>query len=261
MKLIDFLFHHKRIKGPLSWVDHIPFVKYLILEIKPDLIVELGTHTGNSFCGMLEAVQFADLSAKVFAVDTWLGDMHAGYYLEDVYTDLFQYLSNTYPNASLLRMTFDEALCMFEDKSIDLLHIDGLHTYEAVKHDFESWLPKMKDTGVILFHDTMVKEKDFGVYRLWEKISQNYISYNFEFCNGLGIISMSNDLNDPVNLILQKLNTDALYNVFFENFVFRRICENKRDLYKNKVFNLKKSRFIRLWLFVRKLVGLKKVDL
>ncbi|WP_342479224.1 class I SAM-dependent methyltransferase [Paenibacillus sp. FSL H7-0350] len=68
--------------------------------------------------------------------------------------------------ASLLRMTFDEAVGTFEDNSIDLLHIDGLHTYEAIKHDYECWLPKLADNSVVLFHDITVRMDDFGVYQL-----------------------------------------------------------------------------------------------
>ncbi len=46
-----------------------------------------------------------------------------------------------------------------EKKPIDLLFIDGDHTYDAVKKDFEDWLPFVKKGGHILFHDSR-KEKD-----------------------------------------------------------------------------------------------------
>ncbi len=38
-----------------------------------------------------------------------------------------------------MRMLFNEALELFSDESIGLLNIDGFHTYEAVRNDFESW--------------------------------------------------------------------------------------------------------------------------
>ncbi len=40
------------------------------------------------------------------------------------------------------------------NKPIDVLFIDGDHRYEAVKKDFEDWLPLLKAGGFIIFHDS-----------------------------------------------------------------------------------------------------------
>lgn len=44
-------------------------------------------------------------------------------------------------------------------KPINLMFIDGDHTYEAVKRDFIDWFPHVKKGGLILFHDSR-KEMD-----------------------------------------------------------------------------------------------------
>jgi hypothetical protein len=179
----------KSLEPPKFWVEHIPFVFYLIPKLKPSIIVELGTHSGNSFFAFCQAVKENNIHAKCYAVDTWQGDKHTGFYGEHVYTHVVKHLKENYDeNAFLLRIRFDEALSRFEDKSIDLLHIDGLHTYEGVKHDFENWLPKLSEKGIVLFHDTQIKMKDFGVWKFWQELSKKYPSFEFYHGSGLGIL-------------------------------------------------------------------------
>ena len=86
-------------------------------------------------------------------------------------------------------MDFEEALNLFEDGSIDLLHIDGSHEYEEVKSDFEKWLPKVKKGGRILIHDILVEREDFGVKRLWNEIQKSYHTKSHDRGFGLGLIS------------------------------------------------------------------------
>ncbi len=41
----------------------------------------------------------------------------------------------------------------YVSNKFDLIFIDGDHTFDGVKHDFEKFLPFVKDKGIILFHD------------------------------------------------------------------------------------------------------------
>lgn len=182
---------------PNAWVGHLHFAAWVIQEVSPKIFVELGTHTGNSYFSFCQSILENELPTKSFAVDTWQGDVHAGQYGDDIFSQVNAYNQEHYAGISrLLRMTFDDALSYFADSSIELLHIDGLHTYEAVRHDFETWLPKLAPGAIVLFHDTNVRERNFGVWQLWEELQVKY-KHNLEFVhsNGLGVLQ----INDPQN--------------------------------------------------------------
>ena len=192
------------ITAPPSWLGHVPFAFWIIDALRPKTLVELGTHTGNSYSAFCQAVRHLDLATACFAVDTWAGDPQAGFYGEEIHRTLAEFHDPRYGSFSrLMRMTFDEAVEHFSAGHIDLLHIDGLHTYDAVRHDFETWLPRMSRQGVVLFHDINVRKDDFGVWRLWEELSATYPSFDFLHSNGLGVLGVGDDLPEAVRWLFQ----------------------------------------------------------
>src|SRR5580704_11903466 len=121
------------------WVGHIPFAFWLVKALHPKRIVELGTHRGNSYCSLCQAVAALRIDTQAFAVDTWQGDLHMAQEY-GLLKELRAYHDPRYGGFStLLEMTFDDARAVIGDGSVDLLHIDGTHTYDAVRHDFENW--------------------------------------------------------------------------------------------------------------------------
>ena len=175
-----------------AWTGHLPFAGWLIQSKQPKLLVELGTHGGSSYFAFCQAIAEHPLHTRCFAVDTWGGDEHAGHYESNIFEKVRLHNETHYSAFStLLKKTFDEALKDIEDQSVDLLHIDGLHTYEAVKHDFETWLPKLAPGAVVLFHDTAVKEGGFGVWRFWEEIKARFpLHFEMSHSYGLGVLQM-----------------------------------------------------------------------
>ena len=213
------MFIRPRILPLSAWTGHVPFGSWLINAIAPKQLVELGTHRGTSYLSFCQAVQEARLDARCYAVDTWEGDEHAGEYGQSVYDVLNEYHQKLYAGFSqLLRMKFDDALSYFAEGTVDMLHIDGLHTYDAVRHDFESWLPKLSDRAVVLFHDTNVKERGFGVWKFWREIANEYPSFEFSHSHGLGVLVVGKNAAPLLTgLLVEKGSTQAEYvNRLFE---------------------------------------------
>jgi O-antigen biosynthesis protein len=183
-----------------AWLEHIPLAYLLIDLLQPTRAVELGVHFGDSYCAFCQAVDHLKLPTRMFGIDTWRGDKHAGSYGAEVLALLRRHHDPRYARFStLMPMEFDSALSHFADASVDLLHIDGFHTYDAVKHDFETWLPKMSYSGVVLFHDTQDRTGDFGVYKLWAELVAKYPHFEFTHGPGMGILAVGAEV--PVQLL------------------------------------------------------------
>ena len=215
--LIDIVSWNPDLIDVSAWNGHLHFAKWVISAARPKIIVELGTHKGSSYFSFCQSVAEMNFNSKCYAVDTWQGDEHAGVYSNEIYELVCSRNERYSKFSSLIRKRFEDAVFDFDNNSIDLLHIDGLHTYEAVKNDFETWLPKLKPGSIVLFHDVEVKERGFGVDKYWSELILTYEqNYLFEHSFGLGVIRIpggqKNDLLD--DFFASKIDCKKINNYF-----------------------------------------------
>jgi hypothetical protein len=177
-----------RIYGVGAWTSHLHFAYDLVATLRPSLLVELGVDRGESYFAFCQAAVENETGTHCFGIDTWRGDEHAGGYDETTFAEVSDYNRPNYESFStLIRASFDEALDRFEPGSIDVLHLDGLHTEAAVHHDLDAWLPKLRPGGILLLHDVGVRTKGFGVWKIWPELQARGRSWTFRDGPGLGV--------------------------------------------------------------------------
>lgn len=240
--------------GP--WAGHKYFGYDLVRNIKPKKIVELGTHLGCSLFSFAQAVQDEKLKTQLDAIDTWQGDKHAGSYDELIFTRVNEIKNACYPGVkvNLIRKTFDEASTEYTDNSIDLLHIDGLHSYKIVKHDYHAWFNKVKQSGIILLHDVAVRKWGFGVYKLFNEIQQDFKTIKFDHSYGLGVIfkdpSIYQQLEDMIACLPYYYALKAEKEQLEWDFDKQK---QKLIEYERQLTKIKLSRPYKLWQVYRKM--------
>ena len=212
--LIEPLFSLPLKMPPTAWSGHIPFLFQIFRLVRPKSYVELGVHYGASLIAAGTASKAFQIPMRIFGVDSWEGDAHAGVYSgESIFNDLKLYVEKNFYNVELMRCYFADGVHNFKNGSIDILHIDGLHTYDAVKQDFLTWLPKMSGSGIVLFHDTCVHERGFGVYRLWRELEEQFTTLQFFHSHGLGVLFLNPDLASlsPLMSVIRNSDLRSVY--------------------------------------------------
>ena len=194
-----------------AWLEHGPFAFWLIEQLRPRLIAELGTERGYSLAAFSQALKEGGQAGRAIGIDTWRGDEHTGPYNEQVFQDVSAYFATHHSGrAELKRMYFSEALKDVSDSSVDLLHVDGRHYYDDVKEDHETWIGKLSDRAVVLFHDTQVRDRDFGVWKYFAELAAKHPTFEFYNGNGLGILAHGANVPESVAR-LTALDPDGQY--------------------------------------------------
>jgi hypothetical protein len=179
---------------PTAWRGHGEWAAKLVEKLKPKVTVDLGVDFGFS------TFSFAYPNiGKVYGIDWFMGDQHSGY------RDTYETVKSTYDeitkrygidNITFIKSDFKEAAKNWSE-SIDILHIDGEHSYESVSSNFSDFQGFLHDDSVVLFHDTLSFPLTVG--KFFNELEGHKM--NRTPSHGLGIWTKSKDMFDVINTL------------------------------------------------------------
>jgi hypothetical protein len=185
-----------------AWTGHRIFAEWLVNETKPKIIVELGVDYGYSTYVWNNALE-KENNGRVYGVDLFLGDAHTSFRSNHEYV-LKNIADHNLKRMEIIRGDFKDISNLWW-RPVDILHIDGFHTYEAVKSDFDSWSRFVKEDGIILFHDVAIQ--NFGIKDFFRQLPDvEHERLYFVHSAGLGIYTK--------NKVLAKKILDSFPNVY-----------------------------------------------
>ncbi|MDX2304896.1 MAG: class I SAM-dependent methyltransferase [Microscillaceae bacterium] len=175
--------------------EEIKALTQVVEQAKPKVIVEIGTNMGGS---LFLFIKVSDPHSLTISIDLPGGKGGGGY---PSYRKPF-YESFCKPTQQLHLIQADshnaETLFLLENilqgQKIDFLFIDGDHSYQGVKQDFDMYAPLVKQGGLIGFHDTKYTEPDNWkqVDKFWNQIKSNYQHQEFlsdeRLWGGIGVL-------------------------------------------------------------------------
>lgn len=178
-----------RVRCTSAWVGHEAFALWLVQTLEPETVVDLGVDYGfSTFVWALPGI------GRVYGIDWFQGDPQTQ--LRDTQTAVQEThawlrAEHGVDNVEIIRDSFEHAAGGW-DRPIDILGIDGFHSYEAVRRDLRSWSPHLRHGGVIVLHDITVQHPGFGVHQLWQELPPP--KAQFEHSSGLGVLSADQTL-------------------------------------------------------------------
>lgn len=149
----------------------------IIKKKKPRIVLEIGSARGGT---LFLFSKYAYENAIIISIDLPKGPFGGGYSKNRV--SIFKkFITNKQKmylirDNSHLENTKNKLKKILGKNKIDFLFIDGDHTYEGVKIDFEQYSPLVKKGGIIAMHDIALhpKETKCEVNKFWKELKNSY---------------------------------------------------------------------------------------
>ncbi len=137
---------------------------------KPSTIVEIGTAEGGTLYLWARYIESAE---KIVSVDLGVEfEKRHKFFKKFNEEKELTFVEGYSQEEETFKRVFKET-----NMSVDFLFIDGDHSYEGVKGDFEVYSDIVNGGGVIAFHDIIeTGYENMGVPRLWREIKGDYNS-------------------------------------------------------------------------------------
>ncbi|NHJ20051.1 MAG: class I SAM-dependent methyltransferase [Candidatus Lokiarchaeota archaeon] len=176
--LVDFTY--KTYEGLIKPKQKTSEIIQLLELLKPQklhVIVEIGTMKGGT---LFLLSRIATNDAIIISIDLPRAKFGGGYPKYRV--PLYKSFVSKNQKIFLIRadshskFTLKKVQNLLKDKKVDLLFLDGDHTYRGVKKDFEMYKSLLNEQGIVGFHDIVVHpgDQDVNVNKLWNEIKEDY---------------------------------------------------------------------------------------
>ena len=177
---VPFVFRgwgHFRVIRPRQNPVEIEKLYELVCQQAPARVLEIGTARGGT---LYLWTQGANEDATLVSVDLPGGDFGGAY--PQCRVPFYQAFARKRQHLYLERAdshqpeTLQLITQRFDCEAVDFAFIDGDHTYEGVKADFEDYGPLVRPGGIIAFHDILYREDEptIRVDKLWTELKQKY---------------------------------------------------------------------------------------
>ena len=181
---------------PKQVISEIKELYEIVERLNARYICEIGTFRGGTFYLWCKA---ATEDATLISIDlpskSWDGEF--SYARRSFYQEFskspeqkLHFLAADSHRKSTQEMLSD----LLKSKQLDFLFIDGDHSYEGAKADFDLYKPFVRPGGIVVFHDILPRAEfpNIEVYRLWDELKTQYpyqeiIAQEGEFSNFIGI--------------------------------------------------------------------------
>jgi predicted O-methyltransferase YrrM len=126
----------------------------MVRERQPRVVVEIGTRIGGTFYGLCKT---AAPDATLVSIDLPGGPFGGGY--EESHLPRLRSYARPHQTTFFIRgdshdaSTLEQLQTFLGDRPVDVLFIDGDHTYEGARMDYDMYAPLVRPGGLVAFHD------------------------------------------------------------------------------------------------------------